>query len=229
MHNHDLKLANTVIFAGISIARSRILERVEASVFGPIKRGDLSHIKGQNIIVLIDGEFGQNLSVSPKEILAAIDKGCCVIGASSMGALRAAELDQFGMRGVGWVYERFAKATVRREDEVALTFNPFSGKSLTIPLVDIIYWIENLLSIGAISKSESRNIEQIGRRIFFADRTRELFLSNLEKYFSFQRLEEILGVTNYHIPDIKALDAEAAISAAIEIGTKISSIGGTNV
>jgi TfuA protein len=38
--------------------------------------------------LILDGEFAQNLSVSPKEILRLLDAGKEVVGAASMGALR---------------------------------------------------------------------------------------------------------------------------------------------
>ena len=44
-----------------------------------------------------------------KEILFALSEGIDVYGAASMGALRAAELDAFGMRGIGDVYSAYAE------------------------------------------------------------------------------------------------------------------------
>ena len=37
-----------------------------------------------------------------------------------MGALRAAELEEFGMRGVGWVFEAFRDGLLEDDDEVAV-------------------------------------------------------------------------------------------------------------
>jgi hypothetical protein len=69
----------------------------------PIRRGDLRDAMdaGYRIIAIIDGEFYQNLAVSPKEILVGLRDGRHIIGGSSMGALRAAEMDVYGMEGVG--------------------------------------------------------------------------------------------------------------------------------
>ena len=54
-----------------------------------MRRGDLLECSPGRMVVIIDGEFGQKFSVSPKEILRLLDQRTCVIGASSMGALRA--------------------------------------------------------------------------------------------------------------------------------------------
>ena len=61
-------------------------------------------MSARDAILIVDGEFGQSLSVWHKEILHALHRGIRVVGASSMGALRAAELDRFGMEGVGEIY-----------------------------------------------------------------------------------------------------------------------------
>ena len=45
-------------------------------------------------------------------------------GAASMGALRAAELAPFGMRGVGAIYRAFARGTLVADDEVAVAHLP---------------------------------------------------------------------------------------------------------
>jgi TfuA protein len=78
--------------------------------------------------------------VSPKEILTALPAGKTVIGASSMGVLRASEMDFCGMIGVGWVYEHFASASIRRDDDVALAYSPIDLSPITIPRIDIEYW-----------------------------------------------------------------------------------------
>ena len=105
----------TIVFSGPSIAEAEVHRLMaEASHAPPIRRGDLAGIDDYDIVVIIDGEFGQNLSVSPKEILSVLEQGKTVIGASSMGALRASELDRSGMIGTGWVYDRFRRSAGRR-------------------------------------------------------------------------------------------------------------------
>ena len=53
--------------------------------------------------MLIDGEFGKNLSVWHKELLYALSRPYVrrVIGAASMGAIRAADMWRYGMVGIG--------------------------------------------------------------------------------------------------------------------------------
>lgn len=99
----------TIVFSGPSIGEAEVHRLAAVTHAPPIKRGDLAAVDGYDVVVILDGEFGQNISVSPKEILDVLDRGKTVIGASSMGALRASELDRCGMIGVGWVYDRFRR------------------------------------------------------------------------------------------------------------------------
>ncbi|SOJ57505.1 hypothetical protein MSIMFB_04983 [Mycobacterium simulans] len=47
-------------------------------------------------------------------------EGVRVVGSSSMGALRAAELYPFGMKGYGWVFESYRDGTLDADDEVGM-------------------------------------------------------------------------------------------------------------
>ena len=89
----------TIIFAGPSISHMELAVLTTADLAPPIRRGDIDRFADYEMFVIIDGEFGQSLSVSPKEILSILKTGRIVIGASSMGALRASELDTCGMIG----------------------------------------------------------------------------------------------------------------------------------
>ena len=101
----------------------------------PIKQGDLLKALRDHqpsTVVIIDGYFEQVPSVWHKEILWALKQGVTVIGAASMGALRAAELQQFGMLGVGKIFEAycsgrfspFDELLFEDDDEVAVVHGP---------------------------------------------------------------------------------------------------------
>ena len=70
-----------------------------------------------DVIALIDGVFGQSLSVWHKEILFALSRGVAVYGASSMGALRAAECHGFGMIPVGEVARQYIDGRLTGDDD----------------------------------------------------------------------------------------------------------------
>ena len=98
-------MVKVIVYAGLSIPfdeAKEILdssENVEVVYKRPIQRGDLIQAikEHPDIIGIIDGVFHQNSAVGHKEILKVMKSGIRVFGASSMGALRASELDTLGI------------------------------------------------------------------------------------------------------------------------------------
>jgi hypothetical protein len=62
-----------------------------------------------------------------------------VFGAAGIGALRAAELDAVGMRGIGKIFEGYRDGILRDDDEVAVLHGPeeLGYPPLTEALVNI--------------------------------------------------------------------------------------------
>ena len=69
---------------------------------------------GATAIGLVDGYFGGAAAVWHKEILYALSLGVRVLGASSMGALRAAECAAYGMEPVGEIARGLRQRAARR-------------------------------------------------------------------------------------------------------------------
>lgn len=57
----------TIVFSGPSIAEAEVHRLAACAHAPPIKRGDLAVVDDYDVFVILDGEFGQNMSVSPKE------------------------------------------------------------------------------------------------------------------------------------------------------------------
>ena len=115
------EMPGIVVFLGPSLSRARAEQILEADFRPPAKRGDIYRAarEGAGIILLIDGVFFQECSVAHKEVIYALEAGAKVLGASSMGALRASELDIYGMVGVGKIYEAYKMGDLVSDDEVA--------------------------------------------------------------------------------------------------------------
>ena len=201
----------TIVFSGPSLSEAEIQRLAACTHAPPIKRGDLAAIDDYDVFVILDGEFGQNLSVSPKEILAVLDRGKTVIGASSMGALRASELDRAGMIGVGWVYDYFRRSAVRRDADVALVYSPFDFKPMTVPMVDLEYWMEQASAAGLIPDREKALVLKAARNIFFADRTGDRLMAALRRAVGGHTLESLLAFSGGTIPSVKSVDAAEAV------------------
>ncbi len=87
----------------------------DAIYLPPLRQADLVSAIDRyrpSAVGIIDGYFLQDLSVWHKEILLALQRGIAVYGASSMGALRAAEMAPYGMRGIGRIYQAFSDGSL---------------------------------------------------------------------------------------------------------------------
>jgi hypothetical protein len=203
-----------IVYLGPSLPAEEAARLLPAQYRPPVKRGDLAAAEGARIIIVIDGEFNQNYSVTPKEILRLLDKGVTVIGAASMGALRAAELAGLGMTGVGWVYEAYRAGRIDGDDEVALNYCPLSFQPLTVPLVNVRYWLEQLVAADLLRDGEGRVLLRRARQIYYADRTPERLAHVLEGSLGSDRLAEFRAAGLGSITDVKSADARAALAAA---------------
>jgi len=204
----------TIVFFGPSIAEAEVNRLATVTCAPPIKRGDLATLHDYDIFVVLDGEFGQNLSVSPKEILSLLERGKIVIGASSMGALRASELDRSGMIGVGWVYDYFRRRPVRRDSDVALVYSPFDFKPMTVPMVDLEYWMEQASAAGLVAGRERSALLKAARNMFFAERTPDALMHTLRGAVGGEMLDSLLAFSGGSIPNVKSADAAEALRLA---------------
>jgi len=118
--------------------------------------------------------------VGHREILSALSRGVRVIGASSMGALRAAELDTLGMEGVGLVYRLYKEGTLVSDDEVALIYDPESFFPLSEPLVNIRCTLRKARESGIVTADEEKEFLASARSLYFPDRTYSLVCKRAE-------------------------------------------------
>jgi hypothetical protein len=210
----------TIVFSGPSIDEAEVHRLAACTHAPPIKRGDLAAVDDYDVIVILDGEFGQSISVSPKEILAVLGQGKTVIGASSMGALRASELDRSGMIGVGWVYEYFRRGAVRRDADVALVYSPFDYKPMTVPMVDVEYWMEQAFAAGLIRSKERTVLLKVARALFFVDRTPERLTDALRRAVGCDTLDSLLVFSGGRIPNVKSVDAAEAVRLSASLAER---------
>jgi hypothetical protein len=124
------------------------------------------------IIGIIDGYFERVPSVTHKEILWAIHQGIHVLGAASMGALRAAELSTLGMEGIGEIFRGFAAGELERDDEVAVAhaLPEERYRPLSVAMVDIRATLEAAMATGIVARETGEAMIEIGQTLFYPDR-----------------------------------------------------------
>ena len=65
------------------------------------------------IVGLVDGLFLQDYPPTPIEVYQIVmKKNILLVGAASLGALRAVELEKFGMIGIGKIFEFYKKGKI---------------------------------------------------------------------------------------------------------------------
>lgn len=155
-----------IVFSGPTISHQEIHEILpEALCHAPIKCGDILKVLrlSPKIIVIIDGNFGHVGSAWHKEIMLALSHKITVFGVASMGALRAAELDDFGMKGHGEIYHFYKIGQINGDDEVAIIHadNDKNYQITTLALVNIRCTLNKAMIEGKASQQIVNNI--IGR------------------------------------------------------------------
>lgn len=212
----DLEIAERplppIVFLGPSLPRVVAASLLDAEFRPPIRRGDLAAVGPERLVVIIDGEFDQSFSVSLNEILRLLDAGGSVIGATSMGALRAAELSNEGMVGLGVIYEAYRSGQIEGDDEVALTYCPLSFEPQTVPLVNVRFWLDRLYANGCINSIERSALLRRVRRIFYAERTPARLDFVIEASLGAPRTAAIRAAGLGEIPDVKSEDTRAVLS-----------------
>ena len=202
-----------IVYLGPSLPVAHAESLLAADYRPPVKRGDLP-ARHEGTIVIIDGEFNQSLSVSPKEILRLLDRGTRVIGAASMGALRAVELERYGMQGCGWVFESYRSGWLDADDEVAVAYSPDDLSCLTVPLVNIRHWLLSLSANRTVDEQTAARLLATARQIFYADRSEERLFAEWHQELEEAVLARLLAATGGRIDDVKAADAERVLTLA---------------
>ncbi|WP_078998574.1 TfuA-like protein [Streptomyces sp. WM4235] len=208
------------VFVGPTLPRSDPhLAAPGLRVLPPARHGDLFDTDIGGTVVLIDGVYHQSPALRHKEILAAMGRGVRVIGAASIGALRAAELAPLGMLGVGAVYAAYARGDIEGDDEVAVGQCPDGDwDALTCPLVNLRYTLGLARSAGVLDGTRAAVLLAALREVYYPERTwpavRAVCRRQGETGFV-GWLDEQRGRDRY-FGDLKRADALAALRAALD-------------
>ena len=202
-----------VIFLGPSLPWDEARKVTDAIYMPPIKRGDLPSLpEGVRVIGIVDGVFMGEAAVGHREIIKKLKEGVKIIGGGSMGALRAAELTDLGMIGVGRVFELYSSGTIEGDDEVALIFNPETLEPMSEPLVNMRVNLMHAVKDKVISKNQCNAMIDELKAVYFPKRTMQL-LSEISRQKldsgSFCRFREFIEAK---YEDVKRKDAINVLS-----------------
>jgi len=163
------------VFIGPTLSLGDARAELDAVYLSPASQGDVyrAACRKPQAIGIIDGFFECVPAVWHKEILWAMSEGIHVFGCSSMGALRAAELADFGMEGVGKVFEAYREARLEDDDEVAVAHAPASGgyRSLSDAMVNIRATLAAAEHAGIIGRAARKKLERIAKGMPYWERS----------------------------------------------------------
>ncbi|HJJ42745.1 MAG TPA: TfuA-related McrA-glycine thioamidation protein [Methanocorpusculum sp.] len=200
-------ILNVVVFIGpsLDVATARSI-LPDAVYLPPVKRGDASAAAdGADIMVIIDGVFFQNQAVGHRELLGVMKKGVTVFGSSSMGALRASELDTLGMTGIGKIYHQYRSGEIIADDEVGLVYDTETGVALSEPMVNMRASFSKAFLDEIITKEEETSLLKACKAIYYPDRTYRRVIK--EAPIPDERKASFLSWLKTNAVDQKRLDA----------------------
>ncbi len=164
-----------VIFVGPTLALTEVSGLIDAICLPPVAQGDVyrASLRRPSAIGIIDGYFEHVPAVWHKEILWAMSQGIHVFGSASMGALRAAELDSFGMVGVGSIFEAYRDGVLEDDDEVAVAHGlPEDGYRVgSDAMVNIRATLVRAQAEGVLDESTASLLRQVAKGLFYPERS----------------------------------------------------------
>jgi hypothetical protein len=163
------------VFLGPALAEKEARAELDAIYLPPVAAGDVYRLwrRRPRAIGIVDGYFDRVPAVWHKEIMWMMERGVHVFGGAGMGALRAAELDGFGMHGVGWVYQAFRQGALGRDDEVAVRHGAVEDgyRPLSEAMVNIRRTLSAAERQGIISPATAGLLLAAGTALFYPERT----------------------------------------------------------
>lgn len=171
-----------IVYLGLSIQEEEARGILDADYRSPVKRGDILKAISEkpDIIGIIDGVFHHSPAVAHKEIMKALKMGITVVGGSSMGALRASELDDLGMVGIGYVYKQYRSGAITSDDDVALSFDPVNKVPISEALVNVDYKLDLAVKEGIITEEDKDYVHNIAKEIYYPKRSLQNIFSKVE-------------------------------------------------
>ncbi len=180
-----------IIYLGPTLRKEEALKILDADYRDPAKKGDFLMLSQDSdekkYVGFIDGVFLHDYPPPPIEVYhLATRKNIELLGASSLGALRAVELEKFGMKGIGKIFQLYKNGIIDADDEVAVTFVRGSNILQSEAMIDIRFNLFLAYKKGIITNDTKKRFVKIAKGI----------------YFPFRNYEDIINLTQQQYPSI---------------------------
>lgn len=180
-----------IVYLGPTLSREEAIKILDADYRDPAKKGDFLMLSRDSdekkYVGFVDGVFLHDYPPSPIEVYhLATRKNIELIGASSLGALRAVELEKFGMKGIGKIFQLYKNGIINADDEVAVTFSRENNILQSEAMIDIRFNLFLAYKKRIITNQTKKRIAKIAKNI----------------YFPFRNYEDIIKLTHQQFPSI---------------------------
>ena len=180
-----------IVYLGPTLNRAEAIKILDADYRDPAKKGDFLMLSRDSdekkYVGFVDGVFLHDYPPSPIEVYhLATRKNIELIGASSLGALRAVELEKFGMKGIGKIFQLYKNGIINADDEVAVTFVRENNILQSEAMIDIRFNLFLAYKKGVITNQTKKRFAKIAKNI----------------YFPFRNYADILKLTQQQFPSI---------------------------
>lgn len=206
---------NTVdcfVFVGPTIfnVQPDVFRNLNVQLLEPVRRGDIDKLiseRPSGNIAIVDGTFHSYPSVGHVEIQKALLSGWNVWGLSSMGAIRAAELHQYGMKGFGRVYQEYIEDTDFSDDEVTLVHeSQYPYRPISEPLIHIREFVSSLVLDGHLTVHDSERVLHSMKNRWYGARTMQLLKKEISKHSDISDAYTMPSFSNFRRFRVKTLD-----------------------
>lgn len=217
-----------VVFGGPSLRLARDHYPCGFDYRAPVRRGDLHRLLDESpgrrgCVLITDGVFGESLAVSPCECIDMLQAGWLLFGASSMGALRAADCCNVGMVGVGDVFFGYRTGYFNSDADVAVLYQADTYAEISVSLVHADYIVRQLANRRSISSIERRLLMRDLRSIPWYERSPALVGRLIARRFDDPRLNaEFTSLLRAPENNPKVRDGLAACSMLFQFFLKNS-------
>lgn len=203
-----------IIFLGPSLDLGRAKKIFPLADYRPpARKGDLLKIANEEndvrFVGLIDGVFLQDYPPTPTETYTLIKKqNVIVAGAASLGALRAVELEKFGMLGIGRIFKLYKSGKIDSDDEVAVTFSEQDYKLQSEALIDIRYTLYSAVKDGILEQETKKTLIKIAKKTYFPSRNYDEIIERAKTLgVKQQELEQLKEYLKTHRKSLKEEDS----------------------
>ena len=207
---------NTYVFVGPTLSVREARRWLDAIYLPPAAQGDIASLlrRQPRIIGIIDGYFESVPSIWHKEILLALSQGVRVVGGASLGALRAVELERYGMVGIGEIFQWYRDGAIDADDEVAIRHASAEHdyRAASDALVNMRKTFDVARERAIISRTTAEILVAIARQTHYTDRLYESVLARgAAEALPAEELTALGAFLNDHRVDQKKLDAIALL------------------